>query len=450
MKFSTLPIAGLCLGFSAVALGALGSGVTSPPEPILVQPEFDWTEPDDDAPAPMLRRVDAPLQKHTFEWSTQSWVSSGELDETPSNQVVYDNTCQSIVFSPPVDPCNTYSMAGRIPSTGDPKAPVGATDDNLIVAFTFQYATTSTLPSIEIKFFDLLGPCVSPAGEVPVADYTFASLPGSATAGVISYHEMRVDISAAPFCLMSDGDGVWDNTANMDSFTWSFNSYTPNDTGPVLAGDSLTAPEGNCTYGNPCGPCGGTGLDSANNFWIEEDSPGCGGSATACYWYGGWPQANFSMQLESLGDCGTPNTYCTAGTSANSCQALLSATGTASASASSGFTVTASTVEGNKDGLFFIGTSGAQALPWGSGTSYRCIVPPTKRMGLMLGTGTSGLCDGSFNRDFNAVWCPSCPKPSKNPGVGVVTYAQLWYRDPMNTSNRTSSLSDGLQFVVGP
>ena len=142
--------------------------------------------------------------------------------------------------------------------------------------------------------------------------------------------------------------------------------------------------------------------------------------------------------------------YCTAGTSASGCQALLSASGAASASAPSGFVVTASGVEGAKDGLFFFGTNGRQANPWGNGTSFQCVVPPVLRGGLLQGGGTAGACDGSLSQDLNALWCPACPKPSKNPGAGALVQVQAWYRDPLSTSNQTTSLSDAGEFSVAP
>jgi hypothetical protein len=129
---------------------------------------------------------------------------------------------------------------------------------------------------------------------------------------------------------------------------------------------------------------------------------------------------------------------------------VLSSSGTASASAASGFVLTASSVEGAKDGLFFFGTNGFQANPWGNGTSFQCIVPPVTRADLLAGTGTSGACNGSFAQDLNALWCPTCPKPQKNPGAARPVQAQLWYRDPQNTSNQTTSLSDAIEFCVGP
>ena len=144
------------------------------------------------------------------------------------------------------------------------------------------------------------------------------------------------------------------------------------------------------------------------------------------------------------------SSYCTAGTSASGCQATLAAAGTASATATSGFTLSASSVEGAKDGLFFFGTSGRQANPWGNGTSFQCVVPPVRRAGVQAGSGTNGLCDGSFSQDLNALWCPSCPGSSKNPGAGSTVQAQLWYRDPLSTSNQTTSLSDAMEFFVAP
>ena len=139
--------------------------------------------------------------------------------------------------------------------------------------------------------------------------------------------------------------------------------------------------------------------------------------------------------------------YCTAGSSASGCQAVLSGSGVASASAPSGFSLDASAVEGGKNGLYFFGTNGRQANSWGNGTSFQCVVPPVKRAGLLTGTGSIGQCDGTFSQDLNAVWTAT---PAKNPGAGAVVQAQLWYRDAFNTSNQKTSLSDAIEFVVAP
>ena len=152
---------------------------------------------------------------------------------------------------------------------------------------------------------------------------------------------------------------------------------------------------------------------------------------------------NISITTESSG---SPVNYCTAGISASGCQATLSTVGTPSASAPSGFLVNASNVEGSKDGLYFFGVNGRQAVSWGNGTSFRCVAPPVSRAGLLTGTGTNGLCDGAFSQDLNARWQA---KPATNPGAGTTTQLQLWYRDPNNTSNQTSSMSDAIEFDLG-
>jgi hypothetical protein len=155
-----------------------------------------------------------------------------------------------------------------------------------------------------------------------------------------------------------------------------------------------------------------------------------------------------AVEIGAFSACSSGTPYCTAGTSASGCQASLCASGQASASAPSGFELVALSVEGAKDGLFFFGTNGRQANSWGNGTSFQCVVPPVVRAGLLGGTGTAGACDGSFSQDLNAFWCPACPKANKNPGAGAVVQAQLWYRDPLSTSNQTTSLSDALEFGV--
>ena len=143
-------------------------------------------------------------------------------------------------------------------------------------------------------------------------------------------------------------------------------------------------------------------------------------------------------------------TYCTAGLSASGCQATLAATGVPSASAASGFILSASSVEGSKDGLFYFGVSGRQANAWGNGSSFQCVVPPVTRASLLTGSGTGGLCDGALSQDLNALWCSTCPKPQKNPGPGATVQAQLWYRDPFNTSNQTTTLSNAIEFCLAP
>ena len=66
---------------------------------------------------------------------------------------------------------------------------------------------------------------------------------------------------------------------------------------------------------------------------------------------------------------------------------------------------------------------------------------------VLSGVGTIGQCDGYSSQDLNALWAAN---PAKNSGAGAVVQAQLWYRDPLSTSNQTSSLSDAIEFTVAP
>ena len=174
-----------------------------------------------------------------------------------------------------------------------------------------------------------------------------------------------------------------------------------------------------------------------DGFWAVIGAKGHGilGEDTgAAYFFGGF-------------EVPAPVAYCTGGTSASGCTALLSTVGTPSATAASGFDLVATGVEGQKDGLFFFGANGRQANAWGNGTSFQCVVLPVKRAGLLAGSGTQGACDGSFVQDLNARWTA---QPAQNPGTGAVVQAQLWYRDPQSTSNQTTSLSDAVEFVTCP
>ena len=146
----------------------------------------------------------------------------------------------------------------------------------------------------------------------------------------------------------------------------------------------------------------------------------------------------------------TYTTYCNGGFSASGCTCRLFASGVASASYTTGFTVTAQSLEGQKDGLFFYGQNGQQMAPWGNGTSFQCVVPPVKRGGTLSGNGTPGACDGLVAQDLNALWCPICPKPNHAPIPGRPLQIQFWYRDPLNTSNQSTSLSNAIEVDVSP
>jgi len=139
-----------------------------------------------------------------------------------------------------------------------------------------------------------------------------------------------------------------------------------------------------------------------------------------------------------------PSGYCTAGTSQNGCQPALSSTGFAHLSAPTGFRLDATGLDGQRTGLLFWGTT-TQAKPWGTGSSWFCVVPPVVRTAAQNSGGTSGACDGALTLDFNA-WMSA--QPLKAPVAGTLVHTQGWYRDPGSSKN--SALTAGLSFLVCP
>jgi hypothetical protein len=164
-----------------------------------------------------------------------------------------------------------------------------------------------------------------------------------------------------------------------------------------------------------------------------------------------WDDLSLQAGFNGCGGCSSnPVNYCTAGTSASGCQPGLSSTGNASPTAGSGFVVSSTNMEGLKDGTIFFGQNGQQANSWGNGTSFQCVTPPVHRGGTLLGNGTNGVCNQTLSQDLNARWCATCPKPNHAPTPGVKLQVQLWYRDPNNTSNQTTSLTNALEVDVCP
>jgi hypothetical protein len=245
--------------------------------------------------------------------------------------------------------------------------------------------------------------------------------------------------------------------------TWTQDAYlkASNTSAAALFGEGVALTGDMALVGAEAGGTGGGAAytflrDSTTSMWSPDafiPAPASGNFGVSVSASDYWAVVGAFMQGAGAAyvyDLAASVQYCTAGTSASGCQAIISSQGHASATALSGFSLITSNVEGQKDGLYFFGTNGRQANSWGNGTSYQCVVPPVTRTPVVSGTGTVGMCDGQTVVDLNALWCPSCLFPQKNPGVGALVQAQLWYRDPMNTSNQTTSFSDAIEFPVKP
>ncbi len=143
--------------------------------------------------------------------------------------------------------------------------------------------------------------------------------------------------------------------------------------------------------------------------------------------------------------------YCTSSTTTLGCAPRMGATGSPSASASSGFVLRATDVEPQRLGVVFYGldNGGFTPLPWAAGsTSWFCVRPPTQRGPITNSGGVLAQCTGVISLDWSA-FVHAAPGSLGAPFVGGETVnAQAWFRDP--TAPRGTNLSDALRFSVLP
>jgi hypothetical protein len=125
----------------------------------------------------------------------------------------------------------------------------------------------------------------------------------------------------------------------------------------------------------------------------------------------------------------------------------MMASGLASATATSGFTLACTNMDAQRRVQLFYGASGATATPWG-GNSTLCVRAPLQRMPGQLSGGTAGTCNGAVSIDWlayvanrpGAIGYPLTP--------GTLVHAQCMVRDPSAPAG--AILSDAVSFVVGP
>ncbi|MCC6409689.1 MAG: hypothetical protein IT453_21220 [Planctomycetes bacterium] len=139
----------------------------------------------------------------------------------------------------------------------------------------------------------------------------------------------------------------------------------------------------------------------------------------------------------------TPVTsYCTSKTNSQGCTPPISWSGSPSASAGSGFVVTATLVRANVNGLFFYSTVGPNGVAFQGG--HLCVKAPLERT-TVVNSGGSGTCGGTFNYDFNTFIAGG-----SDPALvqGAQFWGQYWSRDPASPS--TTNLTNALTATVGP
>jgi uncharacterized delta-60 repeat protein len=141
--------------------------------------------------------------------------------------------------------------------------------------------------------------------------------------------------------------------------------------------------------------------------------------------------------------------YCTSGVSSQGCTPSISASGSASVSAPSGFTLDVQNVDGAKQGLIYYALGGRASTPLGAGnTSFFCVKAPLQRMTVQNSGGAVGSCNGVLQQDWLA-FVSSQPSALGAPfAAGVNVQAQAWYRDP--PAPKSVALSNALEFITVP
>jgi hypothetical protein len=182
-----------------------------------------------------------------------------------------------------------------------------------------------------------------------------------------------------------------------------------------------------------------TGLVAGATYYIQVDGHlGAGGRGT--------------LLVEDALPPGTPSIYCVAKVNSLGCTPAIGWAGTSSATAVAGFTISAVNVINNKTGLMLYSVTGAASTPFQGGTL--CISPPLKR-GVPTSSGGNpppNDCSGVYSLDMNAFAVGALGgNPLPNLTVpGTVVYCQWWGRDPGFPLPNNTTLSDGLEFTVGP
>jgi len=149
-----------------------------------------------------------------------------------------------------------------------------------------------------------------------------------------------------------------------------------------------------------------------------------------------------------LDECQDFVRYCVAGLSSNGCVATLGWSGSPSVSASSGFQLTATGLDGRRTACVFVGL-GVASTPFApASTSFLCVAPPLRLIGARSTAGSLGACNGTTAVDWNA-WRATHPNAFGGALVaGARVNAQTWTRDLAAPGGAT--LSDALRFTLAP